>query len=133
MTHRTLRRTPFRVVRHAFTLMEMLIVVAIIVMLAGVAAYSYMSYLESAREKTAKLQITHLEEAAMQYNVDNQGMPESLQVLTVAEGGKHAMIEAKDLNDPWGKPYSYEPNNLSPTGKPRISTVSPGGQTISNW
>src|SRR5438067_8506481 len=108
MTH----RTPRRIVRHAFTLMEMLIVVAIIVMLAGVAAYSYMSYLEKARENTAKLQITHLEEAAGAYNVENGSMPESLQVLTQAEGGRHAAIEAKDLNDPWGKPYNYEPNNL---------------------
>jgi general secretion pathway protein G len=127
------RHTPARIVRHAFTLMEMLIVVAIIVMLAGVAAYSYMSYLEGAREKTAKLQITHLEEAVSAYNIDNGSMPESLQVLAQSEGGKHAAVEVKDLNDPWGKPYVYEPNNLSPTGKPRISTTTPAGQSISNW
>jgi general secretion pathway protein G len=129
----TLRRTRRLRPRGAFTLMEMLIVVAIIVMLAGVAAYSYTRYLEKAREDTAKLQITHLEEAAMDYNVSNGAFPESLDVLTVAEGGRHAAVEAKDLNDPWGKRYSYEPNNLSPTGKPRISTQSPGGVPISNW
>lgn len=129
MTHRTHRR----VVRHAFTLMEMMIVVAIIVMLAGIAAYSYMSSLESARENTAKLQITHLQEAVMSYNLDNGSFPDSLQVLTQSEEGRHARIEAKDLNDPWGKPYTFEPGNLSPTGTPRISTTSPGGKAISNW
>jgi general secretion pathway protein G len=128
-----LKRIERRPTRGAFTLMEMLIVVAIIVMLAGISAYSYMSYLEGAREKTAKIQITQLEEAVMDYNVDNGTMPDSLQILTQSEGGRHAKIEAKQLNDPWGKPYAYEPNNLSPTGKPRISTTSPGGLPISNW
>ncbi len=120
-------------VRGGFTLMEMLIVVAIIVMLAGVAAYSYTTYLEKARENTAKLQITHLEEAVQAYNIDNGTLPESLQALTQAEGGGHARIEAKDILDPWGKQYQYEPNNMSPTGKPRISTTSPSGVPISNW
>lgn len=129
MTHRTRRR----VVRQAFTLMEMMIVVAIIVMLAGIAAYSYLSSLESARENTAKLQITHLQEAVMRYNVDNGSFPDSLQVLTQPQEGRHADLEAKDLNDPWNKPYTYEPSNLSPTGVPRISTTSPGGKAISNW
>jgi general secretion pathway protein G len=126
-------RTTRRRNRIAFTLMEMLVVVAIIVMLAGVGAYSYMRYLESSRESLAKLQITHLQEAVQAYNVDNGSPPESLQVLTVSEAGKHAYIEQKDMLDPWGKPYNYEPGNLSPTGHPRLSTTSPSGTPIANW
>jgi general secretion pathway protein G len=129
----TLRQTQHRRPRGAFTLMEMLIVVAIIVMLAGVAAYSYTRYLEQARENTAKLQITHLQEAVMEYNTSNGSFPASLEELTAASEGKPAALEQKDLLDPWGKQYSYEPNNVSPTGKPRIATQSPGGTPIANW
>lgn len=120
-------------VRGGFTLMEMLVVVAIIVMLAGVGAYSYMRYLESSRESIAKLQITHLTEAVEAYKVDNGSFPESLATLTAAEGGKPAYIEVKDLNDPWGRPYQYEPGNVNPMGRPRISTQAPSGTPIANW
>src|SRR5690348_16643238 len=122
-------------VRGGFTLMEMLVVVAIIVMLAGVSAYGYMRYLESARESTAKLQIAHLQEAVELYKTDQGEYPDSLQLLTQPLEGKPAPLEAKDLLDPWQQPYVYEPQNRNPTTfRPHIySSHQTGGQPLANW
>jgi general secretion pathway protein G len=130
----TVRKLERKDPRTAFTLMEMMIVIAIIVMLAGLGAWSYMRYLESARESKAKLDITHIGEAVEFYNSDNADYPENLQILTQPTEGKHAYLEAKDIVDPWGQQYQYEPQNRSPTtGRPRISSTHQGGQPIANW
>jgi general secretion pathway protein G len=128
-------RTKRRDARHAFTLMEMLVVVAIIVMLAGISAYGYMRYLENAREQTARAQIIHLSQAVEAYKLDMGEYPESLQVLTQPTEGKPAYVEAKELADPWQQPYVYEPQNLNPsTFRPKIYSSHPtGGQQIANW
>ncbi len=133
MTHRTPRRA---LPRPAFTLMELLVVVAIIVMLAGVSAWGYMRYLESSRESIAKIKISTIEKALDGYKIENGEYPESLQVLTQPLNGKAAPLEAKDLLDPWGQPYAYEPQNLNQsTFKPRVYSTHPmaGGGQISNW
>src|SRR5579884_3194371 len=112
MTHRTPRRV---LPRPAFTLMELLVVVAIIVMLAGVSAWGYMRYLESSRESIAKIKISTIEKALDGYKIENGEYPESLQVLTQPLNGKAAPLEAKDIVDPWGQPYVYEAQNLNPS------------------
>jgi general secretion pathway protein G len=122
--------------RSAFTLMEMMAVVAIIVMLAGMGTWGYMRYLESARENKAKMDITHIGQAVEQYKNDTGNYPDNLQVLTMPMDNKPAFLEAKDLIDPWNQPYVYEPQNLNPaTFRPRIHSnhPGPGGQPISNW
>ena len=128
-------RTKRRDARRGFTLMELLVVVAIIVMLAGLGTWSYMRYLEGARESKAKLDITHIGQAVEAYKVDDGNYPDSLQVLTQPTGDKPAALEAKDLVDPWGQQYVYEPANVNPaTFKPKIySSHTTGGQPISNW
>jgi general secretion pathway protein G len=128
-------RTPRRRSRGAFTLMEMLVVVAIIVMLAGVGAYSYMHYLEQSRESIARLGITHIQQAVEDYKMTMGEYPDSLEVLTQPMENKPAALEAKDLVDPWGQRYVYEPQNKNPTTfRPRISSTHPtGGQQIANW
>ena len=129
-----LRRLERKAPRPAFTLMEMMVVIAIIVLLAGLGAWSYMAYLERARESKAKLDITHVGEAVEQYNYDAGDYPPDLVTLTQPMEGRHAYLEAKDIVDPWGKQYQYEPQNRNQnTGKPRISTTTPGGQPVANW
>ena len=128
-------RTKRRDARRGFTLMELLVVVAIIVMLAGLGTWSYMRYLEGARESKAKLDITHISQAVEAYKVDDGNYPDSLQVLLQPTGDKPAALEAKDIVDPWGQPYVYEPQNVNPaTFKPKIYSAHPtGGTPISNW
>jgi general secretion pathway protein G len=122
--------------RGGFTLMEMLVVVAIIVMLAGVSTYGYMKYLEGAKESSAKIQIQRLSEAVEAYKVQHDGNPPgSLAELTVPEGTQPAALEQKELIDPWNMPYQYEPANTSPTGRSRVYSQHPSstGGALANW
>jgi general secretion pathway protein G len=111
-THKRMRR-------NAFTLMEVLVVVAILVVLAGIGIGVF-AYLDSSKEKAAQLQIKNLETAVTSYKLDHGSFPDSLQVLTVPTDGKAALLEQKDLVDPWGRQFMYDQSKPSPKGVPLI-------------
>src|SRR5438128_1909846 len=67
--------------RAGFTLMEMLIVVAIIVALAGISVVSYFAVFETSKNKIATSQIKSLTVACDTYRLDNKVNPESLNAL----------------------------------------------------
>jgi general secretion pathway protein G len=125
--------------RVAFTLMEVLVVVAILVVLAGVGGVIYMRYLEEAKKDIAKTQIQTLSETVEMYKVKNGDYPANLVVLTELQpDGGSAILEQSALKDPWQMDYVYEPENRNPlTGKPRIYSFggNMGNQAgiISNW
>ncbi|MCC6418972.1 MAG: type II secretion system protein GspG [Gemmataceae bacterium] len=131
---------PRGVKRSAFTLMEMLVVVAILVVLAGAAIPIYLSYLDRARIDRAKIDIKTLEGAVDAYAAQNGGVyPQTLQELTVANPntGQRAYLDQTTLVDPWGDFYVLDPNQQHPTTfKPKIYSLGPSKnqQTmISNW
>jgi general secretion pathway protein G len=128
-----LRKVRINDPRAAFTLMEMLVVVAIIVMLAGLGTWGYMRYLETARLQKAKMDCVHISQAVEAYNLETGQFPSTLQELTQPVAGRKAFLEQNQLQDPWGKPYNFDPNQQSATGKPKVFTIPPGGQEINNW
>jgi hypothetical protein len=86
------------------------------------------------KEAAARLGIARVEGALAAYQATHGECPPSLRVLIVPENGKAAPLEDKELLDPWGGPFRYDPSNRHPqTGRPRIFTVSPQGDKISNW
>ena len=82
--------------RKGLTLIELMIVVAIIGTLATIAVPSYINYKEKARIAAAVTEIRLMEKQINNYFVDNNAYPESLSDL-----GKGIFI------DPWGSPYRY--------------------------
>ncbi len=124
------------VARTAFTLMEMLVVVAILVVLAGVGGYYYMKHLDDARKDAAKLQSKTLEQAVQAYYVQHGEYPPSLAVLTErdSDGGK-PYLEPDALKTPWGSGYQYDPSGPNNGGnKPDIWADDPKtGARIGNW
>jgi general secretion pathway protein G len=118
-------------------LVEVLIVVAILVVLAGVGGLTLMKFLEESKEKTAQVNIQTLEKAAKIYQTNNGGEPPpSLAVLAQpgADGGLPYLENSDVLYDPWNSPFQYDPNGSRNNGiKPDIWTVSPRGKTIGNW
>jgi general secretion pathway protein G len=119
--------------RAAFTLMEVMVVVAILVILASVGSVAVFKYLEDANESKAKLQIANIETAVKAHKIKNGEFPQSLEVLTVMEGGKPAALDANDIRDPWGKEYQYLPGTTNTKGTPKIMTTTPNGLVIANW
>src|SRR3954454_21780734 len=96
---RTLGRQTRTLGRSAFTLMEVLVVVAILVVLAS-GSLIYLSYLDSAKLSTAKLDIKKLETAVDAYYTDpSHGgqYPPNLEMLTKRDQqtGAKAPLEQK--------------------------------------
>jgi hypothetical protein len=106
------------------------------VLLLGVvvlAAIVYYSNVGEPNEPAAKLKIQTIEAALGTYKLKHGEYPSSLEPLTLSDDGKPPLLEDRDLIDPWGKPFQYSPEELSPTGKPKVFTTSPQGEVISNW
>ena len=80
----------------AFTLVEMLLVIALLTTLAAIVTPNYLKVLEEVKEERAKNEIIALQTKIQQFLQDNGDYPQSLEELP---GG--API------DPWGEPYQY--------------------------
>jgi len=85
-------------VRRGFTLIEILIALAIIGVLMMVAVPSYGRYVERARIAQASVDIVTISAKIKMYVLDNREFPDTL--AQVGEAGRL---------DPWGQPYEYLP------------------------
>jgi general secretion pathway protein G len=100
--------------RSAFTLMEVLVVVAILVILAGVAVVAVPKYIEDARKSKAMLACKSLEQACEAYHISPQNpdgsWPQAGDLLHPFGGSATSFLKNgdQDLKDPWGNPYQIE-------------------------
>lgn len=95
-------RRPYR---GAFTLLEILIVVAIIVLLAGVSVTVAYNYYENSQVNVAKTKAKTLATAVNAFHMDQQDWPSSLQELTESRNGFKPYAAPGDILDPWKQPY----------------------------
>lgn len=103
---RALRRTRDK----GFTLLELLVVVAIIGLLAGFVAPRYFSQVGKSEVATAKAQMDALEKALDQYRLDVGRYPPT-------ELGLKALVD-RPANEPkWNGPYLRKEVPLDPWGK----------------
>ena len=100
---------------YGFTLLELLVVVAIIGVLAGYVGPKYFGQLGKAEVKAAHAQIDGIEKALDQYRLDVGRYPsteQGLKSLVAPPGGvpKWAgpYLKKEVPVDPWGKPYIYK-------------------------
>jgi len=119
--------------RAAFTLMEVLVVVAILVILASVSSIFVFRYLDDAKDGAAKSSIATLTQACQAYKLKYQEYPPNLQQLVQPPNGS-PFVEPDALLDPWQRQFQYDPNGPRNNGlKPDISTTGSHGQEIGNW
>lgn len=102
-THRTQR---------GFTIIELLIVMAILGMLAVMVAPNLFNQADSARRDAVLTQISALSSALDAYRLDMGQYPDELEALTRNDSGRASWngpyLRGDVPNDPWGNAYVYE-------------------------
>lgn len=124
MHAQTVRQAARRAQR-GMTLLEIMIVIAILALVAGAVGFAVMGQFERAKVKTAKLEINEIMKKLNLYMVDNDSNPpepgEGLKALTKATP---PYLKDKDLKDPWGQEYVYF--NPAKGGGEKFEVVSKG-------
>jgi general secretion pathway protein G len=120
--------------RHGgFTLLELLVVIVIIGLLAGLVAPRYFDQVSKSNTKIAKAQINALEKALDQYRLDVGGYPTTEQGLAALDtrpqnlekwGGPY--LKKTVPTDPWGAPYVYK--SPGEHGEYDLSSLGSDGQ-----
>ena len=99
-----------------FTLLELLVVLAIMGLLAAIVGPQVIKYLGSSRSQTAKVQVKNVAAALELYRLDVGGYPspeQGLNALVTAPPGVPVwngpyLPQASNLLDPWGQPYLFK-------------------------
>ncbi|MCD4720299.1 MAG: prepilin-type N-terminal cleavage/methylation domain-containing protein [Desulfobacula sp.] len=91
-----------------FTLIELMIVIAIIGTLAGLAVPSYINYIERTKMLRVISEIRLIEKELFAYQMEHNTLPDNLDEIGLG-----------NLRDPWNNPYEYLPVAGTPKGKLR--------------
>jgi general secretion pathway protein G len=133
---------PSRRLREAgFTLIEILVVVAVLSVLAALVAPNVFQHLGTAKDAAARSQMEMIGAALDAYRLDNGSYPTTAQGLSALRESPN--LEPRPRNwrgpylrrelpmDPWGNPYLYiSPGDANPQGYDLISfgaDGAPGG------
>lgn len=136
-----------RALRRAFTLVELLLVLTILAILAGIVLPSMVGRGEQARVTAAKSDIHSLSTALNMFEVDNGSFPKGrtgLQSLVQKPNnaqnwhGPYLADKTSIPLDPWGNPYVYECPGKHNVNSFDLLSMGPdgrvgGGDDICNW
>ncbi|MCA9546094.1 MAG: type II secretion system major pseudopilin GspG [Myxococcales bacterium] len=116
--------------QRGMTLLEIMIVIAILGLLASVIVVAVMNQFDNAKVNTTRIQVKSIEQALHQYNVQvgeypNQG--EGLRALTTPPDGLKPFL--KDVpKDAWGNEYMYFTPARKGAGPFEVVSKGPDGQ-----
>jgi general secretion pathway protein G len=124
-----------RASRTGFTLLEVLVVVAIIVMLAGVGGYYVLQQYEESKVKKAKIDAEGLSALVETFKLNNGDYPQTVDQLAQPQGVNATPLCSIDkTRDPWGKPYQLDPAGAHNGGnKADVFTTTPKGLIVGNF
>jgi len=110
--------------RSGFTLIEVLLVVAILGILAGVVVVNFSGKGKGARIKATRSSIAAICTAIGMYEVDTGRYPSSLQALVTSDGSSNwqgPYLQGGVPADSWGTPFTY-----TQTGETGFKVTSAG-------
>src|SRR6056300_1962546 len=118
-----------------FTLVEILIVLALIGIVAGLAMSNLGEIFGGGKVKAAQTWVNSTGEAYVNSYLAMVGdYPKSLSDLQNPPNGVPPFVKrASDLQDPWGKNYTYQYPGTRNTGSFDLSTTAPDGSVLGNW
>ena len=98
--------------QQGFTLVELLLVLMILALIAGLVLPGIIGKAEGAKAKAAASQVSRLAMAVESYYLDTGSTPESLEQLVKepgdAKGWNGPYVKTSALKDPWGRDYDYQ-------------------------
>ena len=112
-----------RVRAAGFTLLEIMIVLAIIALIAGGVGAAVFRSFNRAKLQVAKQRVKAVREATAQYMIDNNNCPQSLDVLI---GQKY--LDRNNAKDPWDKPFVFKCPGTNDTDSADVSSAGPDKQ-----
>ena len=116
------KRTAREALRQGFTLIEILVVVAIIGMLGAVAVPAYMNYLKDSKITAARELINNVGVAVKGYYLKHSKYPDDLNKLVEEVNDEGEPYLEGDIVDPWGNDLRYE----KPSKGKRLMIISNG-------
>jgi len=113
----------------AFTLMEMMVVVAIIIILIGISVPLVINYWNNSKIDATRAKIQSIQNAAQTFQMKNGRWPQSVQELTVKDqyGNEPVLRDPQDITDSWGNPIVIDPAQ-GDQARPLIYSQGPNGQ-----
>jgi len=132
--------------RRGFTLLELLVVMFILVLLAGVVTVVVTKRMEEAKHAKAVADIATLKSAIDMYYLHNKSYPPTLEALRTKPSEDlpkwdGPYIEKPVPDDPWGQPYNYNPQGEHNTDSFDLYTLGRDGKEggeksdadVNNW
>jgi general secretion pathway protein G len=106
-----------------FTLLEIMIVLAIIAMLAGGVGVAVFNKYKKAQISTAKLRVKAARDAVTQYMIETPSCPHSIDELV---SGKY--LDKGNARDPWGSPLTLKCPGANDTDGADVTSPGPDKQ-----
>ncbi|MDB4980122.1 MAG: ral secretion pathway protein [Myxococcales bacterium] len=110
-------------VESGFTLLEIMIVLAIIAMIAGGVGVAVFKQFQKAKISTAKLRVKSARDAVTQYMIETPSCPKSIEELV---SGK--FLDKNNAKDPWGSPIGMKCPGTNDTDGADVSSPGPDKQ-----
>ena len=90
--------------QRGMTLIEIMVVLAIIGMIMGGLVFAYMNWFKQSQEDVARSQVQRIGAALMNHYMHHQEFPSNIDELAT---GKNAPLKASQLRDPWNETWNY--------------------------